>query len=127
MTNDVRHLPCPCCGYLVFDELPGSDEICPICFWEDDVVQLEFALNGGGANKVSLVEGQRNFASFGACEREMVTNVRSPSARDRRDPDWRPIDPDRDYFDDWRDPNRRRAPRQNETLYYWRSTFWRKP
>jgi len=32
--------PCPCCGYLVFTEPPGSFEICPICFWEDDVSQL---------------------------------------------------------------------------------------
>ena len=34
--------PCPGCGYLVFDEPPGSYEICPICFGEDDLAQLRF-------------------------------------------------------------------------------------
>ncbi|WP_241494482.1 CPCC family cysteine-rich protein [Pseudomonas asplenii] len=28
---------CPCCGYAVFEEPPGSHDICPICFWEDDL------------------------------------------------------------------------------------------
>lgn len=52
--------PCPCCGYLVFDESPGSHEICPICFWEDDLTQLRFPLMSGGANPVSLIEAQEN-------------------------------------------------------------------
>jgi hypothetical protein len=28
---DTTRYPCPCCGYLVLDEEPGSYEICPIC------------------------------------------------------------------------------------------------
>jgi len=52
--------PCPCCGYLVFGDLPGSYGICPICFWEDDLSQLRFPMTGG-ANHVTLVDGQRNF------------------------------------------------------------------
>ncbi|HEP9402485.1 hydrolase, partial [Pseudomonas aeruginosa] len=32
--------PCPCCGYLTFDEEPcGTYEICPVCYWEDDIAQ----------------------------------------------------------------------------------------
>ncbi|MFI5753623.1 CPCC family cysteine-rich protein [Streptomyces sp. NPDC051569] len=27
--------PCPCCGHRVLDAMPGSYEICPVCFWED--------------------------------------------------------------------------------------------
>jgi len=60
--------PCPSCGYDVFGEPPGSYDICPICFWEDDIVQLAFPDLAGGANKCSLIEGQHNFAAFGACE-----------------------------------------------------------
>ncbi|MGW2848911.1 CPCC family cysteine-rich protein, partial [Streptomyces sp. NPDC001274] len=26
--------PCPCCGHRVLGEMPGSYEICPVCFWE---------------------------------------------------------------------------------------------
>ncbi len=27
--------PCPCCRYVTLSER-GGDEICPVCFWEDD-------------------------------------------------------------------------------------------
>lgn len=76
---------CPCCGYEVFDEYPGSYEICPICFWEDDVFQLYFPHQGSGPNHASLVEAQVNFIQFGACDRAMAKNVRSPGADDVRD------------------------------------------
>jgi rubrerythrin len=42
ITGAEMKYPCPGCGYLVFDEPPGSYEICPICFWEDDLAQLRF-------------------------------------------------------------------------------------
>jgi hypothetical protein len=38
----VNKYPCPCCGYLMFYEGPGSYDICKICFWEDDLSQLRF-------------------------------------------------------------------------------------
>jgi hypothetical protein len=120
-----KRFPCPCCGYLVFDQGPGSYDICPICFWEDDAVQLEFATNGGGANKASLVEAQQNFATFGACERAVVRHVRAPSEDDERELNWRPIDLERDKFDVWGNRAAERAPQLDETLYYWRANFWR--
>ncbi|MBO0846033.1 MAG: hypothetical protein J2P22_11530 [Nocardioides sp.] len=39
----MAEYPCPCCGYLVFDEEPGSYDICAVCGWEDDLSQLRFA------------------------------------------------------------------------------------
>jgi hypothetical protein len=122
----VPRLPCPCCGFLVFDQSPGSYEICKICFWEDDLVQLGFPKFAGGANKPSLMEAQRNFAEFGACEIRLLQHVRPPMPEDIRDPDWRPVDPLRDLFTaldrgdgtyDW--------PAERTRLYYWRSDFWR--
>jgi hypothetical protein len=121
----MKRYPCPCCGYLVFDQGPGSYDICPICFWEDDAVQLEFATNGGGANRVSLVDGQRNFAALGACEEAAVAHVRPPLQADRREATWRPIDLERDQFEDWGNRAAPRAPEHDERLYYWRNTFWR--
>src|SRR5262249_13376907 len=121
-------LPCPCCGFLVFSQLPGSFDICPICFWEDDIVQLRFPDYAGGANRPSLMEAQRDFAEFRASKICHIHRVRSPTQEDLRDPDWRPVDPQRDLFknldrgegtDDW--------PRPTECtrLYYWRADFWR--
>jgi hypothetical protein len=104
----------------VFDQSPGSYDICPICFWEDDPVQLRFPNFAGGANKPSLMEAQRNFAEFGACEIRHLQHVRPPTAEDIRDPDWRPVDPLCDLFkaldhgdgtDDW--------PAEHTRLYYW--------
>ncbi len=56
--------PCPCCGHRVLGETPGSYEICPVCFWEDDGVQFRWPAMSGGANKVSLIEAQRNYQNF---------------------------------------------------------------
>lgn len=50
--------PCPSCGFFVFDEPVGSYDICPICNWEDDHVQLKYPGMRGGANGDSLVEFQ---------------------------------------------------------------------
>ena len=94
----MNDFPCPCCGYLVFDEAPGSYVICPICFWEDDAVEFEFATDGGGANKVGLVEGQRNFASLGASEKRLLAHVRPPTEADRRESTWRPAAHAEDYL-----------------------------
>ncbi len=74
---------CPCCGYYTFAQKPnGSYDICPVCFWEDDPIQLKDATYEGGANKVSLAQAHRNFLSFGACEKEMLPHVRKPFANE---------------------------------------------
>ena len=70
---------CPCCGFYTVDEKPrGNYDICPVCFWEDDPLQLEDETYEGGANRVSLRLARENFAEFGACEREMIKFVRPP-------------------------------------------------
>ena len=76
----------PAASYLVFSGPPGTDEICPICAWQDDVSQLRFPLEGGGVNDSSLLAAQRNFASFGASSESFANKVRSASSHDKRDP-----------------------------------------
>lgn len=126
MVDQQSTFPCPCCGYLSFDQPPGSYEICGICFWEDDELQLEYATTlAGGANRPTLLDAQRNFLKFGACEPEMVGNVRSPGPSDIRDPTWRLIDTLRDRFENWGDRNGTRPLTRREALYYWRPSFWR--
>jgi hypothetical protein len=90
--------PCPACGYLVFEEPPGSYDICPICFWEDDVVQLHNPDLAGGANKVSLIEAQRNFSTLGAIEHRLLEHTRAPEPSDKKDPSWRPWNATRDVL-----------------------------
>ena len=106
--------PCSCCGYRVFARAPGSYDICPVCGWEDDALQLEYATTlAGGANALSLFEAQR------------VGHADRPSFE--REPGWRPIDLAVDEFDDFHEPEQHRPPGEDPTvLYYWRPTFWRR-
>lgn len=75
--------PCPACGFLTFDEPPGIYNICSICGWEDDHVQLAHPRLQGGANKKSL------------CETQIEELRRHPLVvqevdGSKRDPLWRP-------------------------------------
>ncbi|AKN31284.1 hydrolase [Clostridium carboxidivorans P7] len=80
---------CPCCGYYTFAEKPnGNYDICEVCFWEDDPIQLKDSTYEGGANHVSLIQAQKNFLKFGACEQEMVVHVRKPKPEELIGIDW---------------------------------------
>ncbi|WP_411073114.1 CPCC family cysteine-rich protein [Streptomyces sp. cmx-4-25] len=118
--------PCPCCGHRVLDAMPGSYEICPVCFWEDDGVQFRWPTMGGGANKVSLIEAQRNHQDFGACDRHGLRHARPPAGDEPLDPAWRPIDPTRDSFEDWAAEDRAPWPDDHSVLCWWLPTFWRR-
>jgi hypothetical protein len=73
--------PCPCCGNRTLsEEPPGSFEVCPVCYWEDDFAQAEDADLSGGANEVSLSQARDNYARIGASAPEHVGRVRAPTS-----------------------------------------------
>lgn len=110
----------------MFSEPPGSYDICEICFWEDDALQLEFATTlDGGANRMTLEQAQLSYAAFAAKSQDRTAYTRPPTSEDRRDSAWRPIDRLRDDFADWDAPEPERVPVVDERLYYWRPSFWR--
>lgn len=87
----VGKYTCPCCGYKTLnDEPPGTYDICEICFWEDDGIQFADPDYDGGANIVSLRQGQQNYKVFGACEEKCIEFVRKASDKDIRDTNWEP-------------------------------------
>lgn len=87
----MEKFTCPCCGYKTFEEKPGNYEICPICYWEDDYVQLADPQFSGGANKVSLIEAQKNYIEIQVSEKRFLSKIRMPSKSDRKDEKWFPI------------------------------------
>jgi hypothetical protein len=108
---------------------PGSFDLCDICFWEDDLVQLVFPTLAGGANRESLANAQRNFAEFGACERRHDSDVRAATPADVRDPSWRPFDRSVDPHLEWtkrqdHDRWQRLKDDPSRCLYYWREEYW---
>ena len=71
--------PCPCCGYLTMAApFHSTKDICPICGWEDDVIQTIDPDIKGGVNIVSLNQARANYAMFGAKDKEALSRVRSP-------------------------------------------------
>lgn len=76
---------CPCCGYRTLDGEEGNNEICPVCFWEDDPIQRKDPHYWGGANHVSLVEARKNYEKYGAVEERFVRFVRKPLREEAAD------------------------------------------
>jgi hypothetical protein len=79
--------PCPCCGFIVFDEAPGSYAVCAICAWEDDAVQSANPCTRGGANLNSLAEAQEIF-QFSTPEADLKECRERGFVRDLK---WRPL------------------------------------
>ncbi len=74
-----RRCACPCCGYLTLLRAPhGTYELCEVCFWEEDGIQLRDPDDAGSANHVSLNQARENFRRYGACERDCRHKVRPP-------------------------------------------------
>ncbi|HEX2133867.1 MAG TPA: CPCC family cysteine-rich protein [Actinophytocola sp.] len=117
--------PCPCCGHATFSEPPGSYEICDVCFWEDDAVQLRWPDWSGGANGPSLIDAQRNCAELGATEVRFTGLVRQATASEPLDAGWRLIDLVVDNFEP-RGSQMVPWPEDRTTLYWWRPTYWRR-
>ena len=123
---DTTLYPCPCCGYLVFKESPGSYDICPVCFWEDSVSELRFATLGGGANTSSLVEAQLNCVKFGVSVAGYKRRIEPPVPFNREE-NWRIIDLKIDNIELFSVGDQGKTyPRDYTTLYYWRDTYWRR-
>ncbi|MBI2518850.1 MAG: hydrolase [Bdellovibrio sp.] len=77
--NSEKFYPCPCCSYLTLTESPpGTFEICPVCFWEDDRIQYDDPNFLGGANDMSLNTARKNFIKYGAISKEAQEHVRKP-------------------------------------------------
>ncbi len=100
---------CPCCGYRTFSGPPGTEELCAVCSWRDDVMHLRFPQFNGRPNGMSLVDAQMNYALVGF-----------PSEQYERDADWRAIDPDVDVFEPIpNDFDGLAEPEDTTSLYYW--------
>ena len=70
---------CPCCGFISLIER-GADEICRVCYWQDDGQDEHDAgvVRGGPNYGLSLTAARANFRATGACDERCRTFVRPP-------------------------------------------------
>jgi hypothetical protein len=69
---------CPCCRCRTLAQR-GANQICPVCFWEDDGQDDSDADVVRGSNgKLSLTVARENYIQYGACESKFVAHVRAP-------------------------------------------------
>ena len=74
--NGMRYR-CDCCGYYTLRN--ESDDICPVCGWQEDIVLREDPDFVGGANyELSLNEAKKNYKRFGAKNKKCLSRVRKP-------------------------------------------------
>jgi len=104
---------------MVFSESSGSDEICPVCYWQDDIFGLLEPFVAMGPNHVSLAQAQKNFGELGFSEPRFarLKNRLSPPSQFAIDPEWRPIlSPEKFHPGQFRP--------EKGSPYYWRSDYW---
>jgi hypothetical protein len=63
----------------------GGFEICPVCYWEDDVqsdIDID-QVRGGPNGNLSLNQAQADYRKYGAVDPEFIKHVRKPSPEER--------------------------------------------
>lgn len=79
VNNKHKKHQCPCCEYFTLNNKANNTfQICPVCYWEDDGVQMLDPTYIGGANAVSLMQAKENFKKIGAVEQRFIYLVRRP-------------------------------------------------
>jgi hypothetical protein len=79
----LKKYKCVCChNYSLSEAPPGTFEVCPVCFWEDDNVQFNDHTYEGGANSISLTKARENYKNIGAISGDCLKHVRKPHSNE---------------------------------------------
>ena len=73
----MKREKCHICGYYTFEDGLGlTYDICPVCFWEDYVIDYDDPNADTGANCVSLQEARENYLKIEAIHPSLKKYVR---------------------------------------------------
>jgi hypothetical protein len=89
----MPRFPCACCGYRTLPAESPSDEICPVCWWQDDVV-ANHDTEVLGPNPVTLSQARENFARYGAITERWKGIARAPYETEGPPEPWTEQRPD---------------------------------
>ena len=72
--------PCPCCGYLTarYPRQNAVADICPVCFWENDVFVPGEDQPSDENRGMTLAEGRAAYRRLGAVREDLVQYARKP-------------------------------------------------
>lgn len=72
--------PCPCCGYLTarYPRKNAVADICPVCFWENDVFSPGEDEPSGENHGMTLRQGRAAYREIGAVRGDFWMHVRPP-------------------------------------------------
>lgn len=73
---------CPVCDYFSLPKR-GDYDICRICFWEDDGLDVDRLDVHSGPNHATLREARANFLRVGACDPKVRGSVLEEGSRGR--------------------------------------------
>lgn len=68
---------CECCKFYTLD-CDSNFDICPVCYWQDDLLQTEKPHYKWWANELSLEEWRLNFIKHWVSDLRDKNNVRNP-------------------------------------------------
>ena len=86
----LKKYPCPVCGYHVFPGPSGTYEICPVCDWEDSLLQAQHPRMQGVANGFCIFGKQQ----FDYRRKWVLPQPGNDNEGLERDPGWRLLRPD---------------------------------
>jgi hypothetical protein len=74
-------IQCNCCDYVTLRE-QGANEVCPVCFWEDDGLGLDKICQPSHSNdNLTLLQARKNYKNLEACNTKWLTKVCSSQER----------------------------------------------
>jgi Cysteine-rich CPCC len=87
----MTNVCCPICGYLTIENRCDWD-ICPVCFWEDDVLVVGDKDASSSANGGMFIStAQANYMLYGYSDPKHQAHVRPPNSQEAKDPQWTPL------------------------------------
>ena len=104
---------------MVFSASAGSEEICPVCYWQDDLFGMLEPYSALGPNKVSLVQAQKHYSAYGIAD-PRYTHVKGrlkSASLFAADSKWRAVSATDKFAPGRYDPDKGGP-------YYWRDDYW---
>ncbi len=74
----MKKFICPVCGCRTLKGR-GENEICQVCYWQDDGLYDEDIENGCN-NGLTIIQAKQNFVRCGAFDEQFVRSTRKPQS-----------------------------------------------